>query len=372
MGRVSAELPAINWRLSNMTAKKWYRSFVGIIAAVLLAAGCLVIWLDPFFHYHAPLKGFYYRLAEQRYQNDGITRHFDYDAVITGTSMVENFRTSQFSELFDVQPIKVPYPGATYREINDNLSVAFDTHEDIKCVIRALDYSHLVENKDLLRSDMGEYPDYLYDRNLLNDVKYLYNRSVLAGYAAPMIIRKLTGQGEAGVDSFDSYGFNSGAVYGPEQALEGRTCFERSSSQSALSEDEKRILTENVEKNIVKLAKEHPETTFYYFFPPYSAVWFGGLIEEGSFEKQLEAERIATEKMLECGNIRVFSFSAAAEITCDLNNYRDAGHYGPWINEYLLECFSEGKFEVTQNDLEERLQAQRDLYYPMDFNELIP
>ena len=46
-------------------------------------------------------------------------------------------------------------------------------------MLRPLDYSHLAEDKDAMRQDMGEYPTYLYDRNLLNDVKYLYNRDVV-------------------------------------------------------------------------------------------------------------------------------------------------------------------------------------------------
>lgn len=357
-----------------MTAEKWYKSFIAIIAAVLLLTGSLVVWMDPFFHYHAPLSMFHYRLSEQRYQNDGITRHFDYDAVITGTSMVENFRTSQCDELLGVNSIKVPYPGATYREINDNLEAAFQTHDKIRVVVRALDYSHLVEDKDLLRSDMGEYPTYLYDRNLLNDVKYLYNRSVVGGYIVPMILGKITDPGNTGVDSFDTYGIEINAAYGPEYALEGRTGFVKKNAdeQTGLTESDRSMLMENIDQNITRLAREHPETIFYYFFPPYSAVWFGSMIEAGRFERQIEAERITTEEMLKCGNIRVFSFSSVSDITCNLDNYKDAGHYGAWINEYMMNCFASGEHEITMENLDDELQAQRDLYYGMDFNDLVP
>lgn len=368
MGELSGKTAAI-------TAKKWYQLYIGILAALLVMIGAVVVILDPFFHYHAPLQGFYYRLSEQRYQNDGITKHFEYDSVITGTSMVENFRTSQFDGLFEAHSIKVPYPGATYREINDNLEKAFATHDRIRFVVRALDYSHLIEDKDLLRSDMGEYPDYLYDRNILNDVKYLYNGTVVGGYVAPMLLGRLSGSVLPGVESFDAYGMSTDTAYSPENALEGKTWFrwnDRDGQSISLTEADRMMLIQNVEQNVTALAKRHPETVFYYFFPPYSAVWFGSLIEEGSFEKQLEAERIASEMMLECGNIRVFSFSADREITCDLNNYKDAGHYGPWVNEYILECLRSGKYEVTSENLEAHLEEQRDLYYGMDFNSLLP
>lgn len=80
-------------------------------------AGGLVICLDPFFHYHGPVAGWYYELSDQRSQNDGITRHFTYDAVITGTSMTENFRTTEFDALMGTGAcIKLPIRGPPLRK----------------------------------------------------------------------------------------------------------------------------------------------------------------------------------------------------------------------------------------------------------------
>ena len=371
----------------QMPASVWLRGFLGLTALMLVLVLAAVVWLDPFFHYHKPVDGFYYRLSDQRFQNDGITRHFDYDAVITGTSMAENFLTSQLDELYGVHSVKVPYPGATYREINDNLRAAFATHDQIRLVVRPLDYSHLVEDKDLLRDDMGEYPDYLYDRVLFNDVKYIYNQSVVIGHVLPMLYRRLRGV-PGGIDSFDSYGMSS-YTYGPEQALEGRETFRipgRDGPGQAPEEDETggaqqnvhltpeelQILTGNITQNVTDLAMAHPETTFCYFFPPYSAVWFGSLLEDGTFEKHLEAERTAAQMMLSCENIRLFSFSTQAEITTNLDNYRDAGHYGPWINELLLTYMQSGRCELTGENLDAYIEEERALYSGLDYAALIP
>ena len=86
--------------------KRWKRFFAStfsMIAILLLGAAGLVIWIDPFFHYHAPFDGISYVLEDERYQNDGIARHFDYELLIIGTSMCENFRTSQAEELFGMK-----------------------------------------------------------------------------------------------------------------------------------------------------------------------------------------------------------------------------------------------------------------------------
>ena len=68
--------------------------------ALLVAQAAVICVVDPYFHYHKPLKGLYYTLDNERSQNDGIIRHFNYDAMIIGTSMAENFKTSEMDELW--------------------------------------------------------------------------------------------------------------------------------------------------------------------------------------------------------------------------------------------------------------------------------
>ena len=79
---------------------KWVT--VTLVAALIVLALiiALVAGVDPLFHYHAPLDGLAYPLEDERYINDGILRHFDYDAVIAGSSMTENFKTSEANILY--------------------------------------------------------------------------------------------------------------------------------------------------------------------------------------------------------------------------------------------------------------------------------
>lgn len=48
--------------------------------------------MDPYFHYHKPFEWQKHGWWQERYINDGILKHFDYNAIIAGTSMVENFK----------------------------------------------------------------------------------------------------------------------------------------------------------------------------------------------------------------------------------------------------------------------------------------
>lgn len=80
--------------------KKWTTAIFAVILILLLLSMTMIVVIDPLFHYHAPLDGLAYPLEDERYINDGILRHFDYDAVIAGSSMTENFKTSEANILY--------------------------------------------------------------------------------------------------------------------------------------------------------------------------------------------------------------------------------------------------------------------------------
>ena len=80
---------------NSRKAKRWFFSTLVLLTVLLIGTAAMVIFVDPYFHYHKPLSFLSYRIYEERYVNDGISRHFTYDAVITGTSMAQNFKTSE-------------------------------------------------------------------------------------------------------------------------------------------------------------------------------------------------------------------------------------------------------------------------------------
>ena len=189
-----------------MRAKRWLRLFCILLAAVFLCAAAAVIRVDPFFHYHAPRDDrYFYPLDNERSMNDGILRHFDYDAVITGTSLAACFKTSELDDLFGTHSVKIPASGASYYEINNLIGTALETHPDVKYVFRSIDRHLLLYGADLLRNDLGEYPTYLYDHNPFNDYKYLFNADVLFNRCARMLLDTREPGFVPGHTDFDDY-----------------------------------------------------------------------------------------------------------------------------------------------------------------------
>ena len=139
--------------------RRWIVGTILLGAIVFILLASITIYIDPLFHFHAPLDKYEYIINLQRYQNDGILRNFEYDSIITGTSMTENFMTSEADKLFQAKFIKVPFSGAPYKEIDQNLRRAYEAGKNIRYVIRCLDYSFLVCDKDYWREDVT-YPFY--------------------------------------------------------------------------------------------------------------------------------------------------------------------------------------------------------------------
>lgn len=352
-----------------MKNKTWLWIFAAVALGGLLLVSALVIWVDPYMHYHKPLTDtFYYTLSNQRSQNDGITKHFDYDALITGTSMTENFKTSEFDSVFDVQSIKVPYSGGTFKEINDDLVIALETHPEVSIIVRSLDRYKILEDKDAMRNDLGKYPTYLYDRNPLNDVEYVLNKDNIA-LVAWMLWSALCGE-ETGITSFDSYSnWMFYYTFGTDTVLSSDFTGEAAETESILTEEEKQTIRENVEQNVTVLAEDYPNTQFYYFLPPYSAVYWGEHSEQGTLKRQLELEQYAASLIVGCENIHLFAWERF-DLFDDLNNYKDSSHYGEWINSWMLTQMKNGTGRLTADNYEAYFQSMYDHYSTFDYSTL--
>lgn len=347
---------------------KWVTAFLLSLVLILAVLGGFTAFIDPYFHYHAPRDFVKYELKNERYQNNGIVKHFDYDAIITGSSMTECFKPSELDELFGVNAVKVPYSGGSFKEVNDNLVVATKYNPDIKMIVRCLDGNRLFDHADQL--DYTNYPDYLYDDSVWNDAGYLFNKSVLLtaiqnfhGYIAT----------KSTYFSFDEYNnWSDYYTYGKAavDASYGRESIEKVEEMLPITREEYEEMDKNIEQNIVRLAAEHPDIQFYIYFSPYSIYYMDFWHRTGMLEKQLTAERYYIEQLLPYDNIHVFSFYTEYEMICNLDNYKDIAHHSGKINSRILAWMKEGKHELNYDNYEEYCNEVREYYMNYDYDAL--
>ncbi|WP_300363722.1 hypothetical protein [Fusobacterium sp.] len=346
--------------------KNFYLLIRGVFINLIIIMVIVAI-IDPYFHYHKPLTFLSYKFSSERYINDGIIRHFDYDSIITGTSMTENFKSSQFDKIFKSNSIKVPFSGASYKEINDNLEKVFKYNPNVKIILRGLDYGKITDPFD--RMEYDNYPEYLYDDNIFNDYKYLLNKDVIFKEIRKNILLHTFNKNKT--TTFDKYAnWNDEYTSGKSAILKYKKRKTKTDIIETLSKEQYEIINKNIEKNITSLPKKHPNTRFIYFITPYSILYWDDLNQSGEVEKQIMAEKFMIEKILEVPNIELYSFFNNYDMICNLDNYKDAGHYMENINEKILEWIEEGKYKITKKNYKEYIERNLKFYKNYNYDEI--
>lgn len=346
-------------------SKLWSILCVALVLLILSAFAIPTVVIDPFFHFHAPREDLNYPLNNQRYQNDGIVRHFDYDALITGTSMTENYRTTEFDDLFGVHSVKVSYSGGSFPELTSNLEQALEHNPDLKTVLFCIDEWFLSSGRELIQAD-GNYPLYLYDDDPFNDVEYLLNREIFWGNTLEVLRHTQKGLPTTSFDEYGSwvYPYDKQIVLSNYQRPE-------QTDPLPLTEADVIRLKDTLENTLIRFAREYPNTQFILYFPPYSVLNWDQDIRQGLFPRNIELYRMASEMFLQEENIQLFSFHSDFSTITDLNNYRDTVHHSDRINSLLLQRIHSGEYRLTRENYQQHWQEVEAFYGSFDYEALL-
>lgn len=298
-----------------MKMKQWFIGTVALSMVLLLAAGSFVVLSDPFFYYRwdADGEGVFYN---QRYQDAGIARNSRADTVLLGTSMVSNFRASDVAAVYGGTAAKLTIPDGHFSEFSTVLDTVFANGAPQR-VIFSLDTNILV------RDDAGApgLPDYLYDRNPLNDSKYLLNKDALF-YGAYSLYMKATGQTVSADEAFTwdgDTGFSTAFVL---------ASYERPESASATVPANAYL--KNAEANCATVlfwAEEHPETEFIVYIPPYNILYWDKIRYSGETDAVFAALDYCFETLSAKGdNLHLYEL-LDHPICKDCSYYNDYIHF---------------------------------------------
>lgn len=346
-------------------ARSWFKKCIFSLLMVFFAYTALFVVVDPYFHFHKPVSFLTYRLYDERYTNDGISRHFDFDNLITGTSMAQNYRPSEFDSLFETKSVKETFSGAGYQELSDNVDRALQHNKNVKSVYYSVDYNGLIRNFDWCKYE--DYPTYLYDDNPLNDTSYIYNKSIFYHGVVTNLLMTITGQPSTTMDEYSAWDKENGLEY-ILQTYDRNNVF--TDVPAYLDETEQEIVRINIQMNLVDLANKYPDVQFYYVYTPYSICYFDSLMLEGSMERQFAAEQMATEMLLECPNVKLYNFFDQYDVITNTDNYRDKEHYGSHINSKILEWVANDEGLVTKDNYLERLEQEKAFYFNYDYDKI--
>ncbi len=344
--------------------KKWIRTFTIISVLLLILFGAATVIVDPYFHYHSPIDGMSYRLDDERYINDGISRHFEYDAIITGDSMTQNFKTTQFDELFGTKSIKIPYAGTSYKELWDAIDRALDRNADVKTVLVNIDGDSMAQ-EDYMRYE--SYPEYLYDDNPFNDLNYIWNKDIFMYGTLHNIRATLTGEASTTFDEYASWEHEKGydKMMGSIERIDSPI-----TQGTDFHDGRKYPVISNICNNVVAVTEKYPDTEFVIFVAPSSIAKWCELYEQEALYYRIKRYETALELLTAEGNIRVFGFQDCFDIVDNPDLYSDAVHYDSQINERILQMIHDGEHELTKDNYMDYINSLHEYYENYDYVEL--
>lgn len=344
--------------------RRWTLVFGGTVFALVVLLIALVVFVDPFFHYHAPLEDYPYLIDNQLSQNPGMAEHMEYDSVLLGSSMTVNFEADWFSELMGLDLIKLPYNGAYPRDIYNIMECVDKSGLPLQAVFWGVDLASYTGSVEETKYPL---PEYLYDDIAFNDWEYWLNKQVLLDY----ILKPLfSGDGPTDLSSVYNSHWWMVNFYGKETVLDSYKRPEELAEVQINKTAYTQALLANLETNIAPLLENHPDTKFVIFYPPYSILFWYDYLAAGQLDAVLEEYRVSMEWFLGYDNVEVYYFQNMPEVITNLDNYADISHHNQKINRYMAECFTNGTYQVGTGEYEAVLEDMRNLIEGYDYHSL--
>lgn len=332
---------------------KFIKSFFIRSFLLLLLIIAAVIIFDPFYQYHKPLPGLKSVLTDKEYQCVGTLRTFDYDSLIVGSSVCENYNNRWFSDGFDCTAIKAIRSYGATADLCYMLDIAYQSH-DIKYIFYNIDPPALCNDTETTFELTG-CPMYLYDTNYLNDIPYVLNKDILMEKIPYMLFFSM----KKDYDEGTSYNWAQDKTFSKEQAL---SFYGRPSSVTPMYEQTRHEdnLTGNISL-LTSLIEAHPETTFKFFFSPYSMLWWDYTYRCGERDSYLYNELQTIEAILQYDNAEVYFYQNDEDIITNLDNYMDPVHFSADINHLICNKMAAGEGKLTKENYKDAIQDMYDL-----------
>ena len=326
-----------------MRSNKLLLKFISVTVIIFLISMTAVMVIDPFFHYHKPVLGLKAVLTDKEYQCIGTIKNFDYDSLIVGSSVCENYNNRWFDEKFDCKTIKAVRSYGATADLCYFLNEAYKEHE-LGYVFYNIDPGALATKPYITFEETG-CPMYLYDKNPLNDIEYLLNKDVLIEKIPYMITKSYLGDYDEG----NSYNWGQWKEFHADMVtgLYIRSSHVSESKPEDYYKDECNANCELIES----IVKNHPETEFFFFYPPYSFVWWDNIYRDGDLDAYIRNMGTVAERLTAYPNVRFYDFLEDRDTVTNLDNYMDVLHFSPDINLLITERLGTAEYEVTSDNV---------------------
>lgn len=344
-----------------MNAKRFFLLALAVTLAVLLCLGGALAVLDPFFVVRGLQEDQLAFFSNQRYELAGLIRRQDYSNLVMGTSLVDNYRASWFTQKLGKPTLKVSFPSGWPMEFDKALRLAWDTHHQLDTVYFGMDLLILIRDP---REQDVDLPDYLYNTNPLDDVAYFLNKESYI-QAAKAAWKARSGGGRT-LDN--AYIWDGTVLFSREMALQ---CYQR--PERCAPPEPAQPWIDIADENLAVFRawiEEHPETHFNIWCAPYSVLCWDMLTRTGRVDAYLAALEHAWDVLSRYENVTLYSFLDFEEIITNLDLYTDSVHCSSEVSWVEAQFMMAGLNPVTRENYRDRIARLRDFVTGYDYDAL--
>lgn len=339
--------------------KKYMAAFILATFTSLTITAAANYILDPFQIYHDSYTNPDRYLADQeRYQNLGLIRKLwreenCCETIMLGTSMSQNFENVKTGEKLKTQPIlNLSMAGASPAQEYAILEKVALIRAP-KTVLWELHTSFYKEKEPENVAGAGSakfLPEYLYDNTYLNDLPYLLSISNVK-YALKQAAStySLYEHKEWFTEHKNSFG-KAPDVYKTSLPLWKKT-------YAPVSDNGHHFYA--IEKYLIPALQKYTNTTFIFYFPPYSLHSFAS-VDQPAFDRIASFRQELIRRLEKYPNASLHMFDDLIKETENLALYKDPSHYNPDIGYKAMELIASGRAKLTQENIQPRLQSLTD------------
>jgi hypothetical protein len=344
---------------------KWIGKFLLGVIVTLGIQGLIMYIVDPYQYYRkASLYKPVYLSGSGRYINAGILKSFDYDAAIVGNSMTENFLVSDLNKTMNWNTVKLAMQGATSYEMSTVYEAVF-REKKAKNVVTTFDFFAFDKGK---KETTYEMPFYLYNKNPLDDFKYLFNLNMLKKETTNIYNYNYKIENARETDINFAYFWGDTATYSKDIVMKHfLDTFKVSKSEdikttsNAFDKSYADHVISNFNDHLYKYIKENPQVTFHIILPPYSIVYWKMLQYNNLLDEYAYSKEYIFSKLLEADNVILHDFQREEMIINNLDNYRDMTHYSHVINNYMAYNLNNEKYFITKDNYKKAIDKLNEM-----------
>ncbi|MEO8137201.1 MAG: hypothetical protein ABI831_24875 [Betaproteobacteria bacterium] len=332
--------------LGRGRARRYGTALLAAMALIIAAIAFIDYAVDPFQQYRRPAwyEPHYYRTL-QRFINPGIAKRYDYDTVITGSSMMENFSNAEAGAILHGKVVNLAMGAMT----------AYELHELLATIIAGDRARHIVVDLNFnafagspaMQVVTDPLPLYLYDSKWWNDGRYLLQAQTLAR-SAEILLGWRRGRFATDPDKpwywADEYEFSGKATM---RGLDPAN-INRDFKQGPRTLEGMRA---SFDANLLPMLRDHPQLRFSLVYPPYSALVWTDFAQRDQVEVSLAFKRYVFDAVKSLPNVALYDFQPRREWVTNLDNYKDIYHFSPAISRAMLEAIAQGSDRVDVDSI---------------------